>query len=87
MNEQSQVLFGAVFGAVVGAAAAYLFFTERGAVLRDRVEPAIDDVRREFTRFQKTIEKAGELATDGMRVVNEFNQARAQAYPTHSTSH
>lgn len=87
MNEQSQVLFGAVFGAVVGAAAGYLFFTERGRVLRDRIEPAIDDVRREFMRFQKTIKKAGELTTDGVRFVNGFNQARAQASPTHPASH
>ena len=87
MSEQSRVILGAVFGAAVGAAAGYLFFTERGRVLRDRIEPAIDDARREFMRFQKTIEKAGELATDGMRMVNEFNEARAQPYPTHPTSH
>lgn len=78
---------GAMVGAIVGAAAGYLFFTERGRVLRERIEPAMDDLRREFTRFQKTIEKAGELATDGMRFVNEFNQARAQVYPTNPMSH
>ena len=87
MNHQSQVIFGAVVGAVVGAAAGYLFFTEHGRVLRERMEPAIDDMRREFTRFQKTIEKVGDLANDGMRVVNEFNQARAQGYPANPTSH
>lgn len=87
MNEQSRVIFGAVVGAIVGAAAGYLFFTERGRVLRGRIEPAIDDARREFTRFQKTVDKAGELAADGLRMVNEFTQARAQAYPTKHVSH
>ena len=87
MNHQSQVAFGAVVGAIVGAAAGYLFFTEHGRVLRDRMEPTIDDMRREFTRFQKTIEKVGELANDGMRVVNEFAQARAQGHPSNPTSH
>jgi gas vesicle protein len=87
VNAQSQVIFGAVVGTIVGAAAGYLFYTEHGRLLRDRMEPAIDEMRREFMRFQKTIEKVGELANDGMRVVNEFNQARAQGYPTAPTSH
>ena len=87
MSTQSQIVYGAVVGALVGAAAGYLFYTEHGRVLRDRMEPAIDEMKREFTRFQKTIEKVGELANDGMRVVTEFNQARAHAHPTAPTSH
>ena len=88
MSEQTRVYAGAMLGALVGAAAAYLFFTERGRVIRDRIEPAVDDVRREFMRFQKTIEKVGDLATDGLRVVNEFNAARVQApFPAERTSH
>ena len=88
MSEQTRVYAGAVIGAVIGAAAAYLFFTERGRIVRDRFEPALDDARREFMRFQKTIEKFGDLANDGIRMMNEFNAARAQAaYPTDRTSH
>lgn len=88
MSEQTRVYAGAMMGALVGAAAAYLFFTDRGRVLRDRIEPAVDDVRREFMRFQKTIEKFGDLANDGMRVVNEFNVARTQSpFQTDRTSH
>jgi len=76
-------------GALVGAAAAYLFFTERGRVVRDRFEPLVDDVRQEFFRFQRTFEKVGEMATEGMRVVNEFNAARAADSPFRggTTSH
>lgn len=87
MSSQSQVIFGAVVGTIVGAAAGYLFFTDNGRVFRERFEPTIDELRREFTRFQKTIEKVGELANDGMRVVSEFNQARAQGYPANPLSH
>lgn len=79
VSEQSRVMSGAMVGALVGAAAGYLFFTERGQVLRDRIEPAVDEMKREFMRFQKTIEKVGEMANDGMRVMNEFNAARAQS--------
>ena len=88
MGEQSRVMAMAIVGAVVGAAAGYLFFTERGRVLRDRMEPAIDDLQREFVRFQGTIQKLGDMANDGLRVVNEFQSARAQAtYPQNRTSH
>jgi gas vesicle protein len=79
---------GAIVGAAIGAAASYLFFTDAGATVRNKFEPAVDDLRREFGRFQKTIEKLGEMATEGMRVVNEFNAARAQSpYTPPRTSH
>ncbi len=86
MSEQSRVVIGAVAGALCGAAAGYLFFTEHGRVMRDRLEPAVDDLRRDFKRFQKTMEKMGDLASDGMRVVEEFRTARTQ-YPAVGTSH
>ena len=82
------VVIDAVTGALVGAAAGYLFFTERGRTLRDRMEPFVDDLRHEFTRFQRTIQKVGDMATEGMRVVEEFNAARTQAqFPGGRTSH
>jgi gas vesicle protein len=89
VNEQTRVWTGAMVGAVLGAAAAYLFFTDRGNELRNRIEPALDDARREFSRFQKTIEKFGDLANDGMRMVQEFQAARAAhtPFPTDRTSH
>jgi gas vesicle protein len=87
VSTQSQVTLCAVCGAVIGAAAGYLFFTPQGRSLRDRIEPAVDELRREFQRFQGTIEKVGVLASDGLRVVNEFNQARGHSFPDSSTSH
>jgi len=70
---------GAVVGALVGAAAAYLFFTDRGRDMRNRIEPMVDDLRHEFARFQRTFEKVGDMANEGMRVVNEFQAARSQS--------
>jgi gas vesicle protein len=88
VNERTAVVAGALVGAMTGAFGAYLFFTDRGRGLRERFEPMVDDVRREFARFQKTIEKVGEMANDGMRVVNEFNAARSQSqFPNDRTSH
>lgn len=78
MGEQSRVMMSAIVGALVGAAAGYLFFTDRGRGLRERMEPAVDDLRREFARFQRTLQKVGDMAGEGMRVVDEFNQARGR---------
>lgn len=87
MSTQYQVTICAVCGAVLGAAVGYLFYTPGGRALRERIEPAVDDFKRDFQRFQKTIEKVGDLANDGLRVVNEFNQARAQSFASSTTSH
>jgi gas vesicle protein len=89
VRDQSRILAGAAVGALVGAAAAYLFFTEEGRQVRDRIEPAIDDLRGEFARFQKTIGTIGDMANEGLRVIDEFNAARGQSqYSTgSSTSH
>jgi gas vesicle protein len=86
VSEQSRVMASAVVGALVGAAVGYLFFTERGRAMRDRLEPSMDGLRHDFGRFQRTIEKVGEMASEGMRVVQEFNAARSPSqYP--GTSH
>ena len=88
MNDSRIMVAGALVGALVGAAASYLFFTNAGGELRSRIEPAVDDLRREFGRFQKTVEKLGEMANDGIRAVNEFNTARAQSsYSDQRASH
>jgi gas vesicle protein len=82
------MMAGAVVGAFVGAAAAYLFFTDRGRELRARMEPMVDELRQEFFRFQRTFEKVGDMANEGMRVVNEFNAARGESpFRGGSTSH
>jgi gas vesicle protein len=75
----------AVVGALVGAAVGYLFFTERGRAVRNRLEPAMDDLRHEFGRFQRTVEKVGEMASEGLRVVQEFNSRAQSQYPTGGT--
>jgi gas vesicle protein len=86
VDDRTAVTAGALIGAVVGAAASYLFFTERGRVLRDRIEPALEDLQREFGRFQGTIQQVGRMANEGARVVQEFSAARGQ-FPGSGTSH
>ena len=88
MDDRTAITAGALIGAVVGAAASYLFFTERGRGLRDRIEPALEDLQREFGRFQGTIQQVGRMASEGARVVQEFSAARGQSqFPGSGTSH
>jgi gas vesicle protein len=88
VNDNSRVMTSAVMGALIGAAAGYLFFTERGKTLRDGMEPLVDDLRREFARFQQTAEKLGDMANQGMRMYSEFNTARMQSgFGANRTSH
>jgi hypothetical protein len=75
-------------GALIGAAASYLFFTERGRVLRDRMDPMVADLRREFGKFQQTARHIGDMANQGMRVYQEFNTARMSGqFGSNRTSH
>ena len=87
MTERNAVCAGATIGAIVGGAAAYLFFTDRGRFMRDRIEPAVDDLMREVQRFRGTLEKVGDMANDGLRAFNEFQEARRTFPPGPQTSH
>src|SRR5437588_429418 len=40
----NRALAATVAGAVIGGAAGYLFFTDRGRALRRQIEPALDDI-------------------------------------------
>jgi gas vesicle protein len=87
VSEKSQIIAGALLGAFVGAAAAYMFLTDSGRQFRERMEPAVENLKGDFYRFRSTIEKLGDMANEGMRVVNEFQAARGQSYDAGRTSH
>jgi gas vesicle protein len=58
VNERTAVLLGACAGAVLGAACGYLFFTERGRVLRDELVPRVADLVDELQRAKGTAARA-----------------------------
>jgi gas vesicle protein len=87
VNERTAVTAGALIGALVGGAVSYLFFTDRGRGLRDRLGPALDDLQHDFARFQGTIEQVGRVANEGMRAFQEFSQARVAQFPGDGTAH
>jgi gas vesicle protein len=88
VTNQYRICAGATLGALIGAAAAYLFYTDEGRQVRDRIEPAIDEAMAEFGKFRGVIEKVGAMAADGIHALEQFQQARAeQAFPGSGLAH
>jgi gas vesicle protein len=71
VTDKSQALVATLLGAVVGGAAGYLIFTDRGRSLRRQIEPALEDIARELSSFLATAQKAAGVASDGWKLVSE----------------
>jgi gas vesicle protein len=71
MSERANTMMAAVAGAVIGAAAGFMFFTERGRALRRELEPVLDELAEELHNFRGTAVKAANVANEGWRLVNE----------------
>ena len=71
MSDNSQAVAATVLGAVVGALAGYLFFTDRGRELRRQLEPALDNLTRELNSSRTTLHKVVGVASEGWRLMNE----------------
>ena len=89
MTENARGLVATFAGAVLGGAAGYLFFTERGRALRRQFEPALDDFARELSSFRQTVEKTAGIANQGWGMLNDAMDSGTQnaRYPnTRQTS-
>ena len=74
MNERSAVMLGALAGAVAGGLVGYLFFTERGRLLREDIEPRIADLLTEVGRARDAASRARDAATEGWESVKRMDQ-------------
>jgi gas vesicle protein len=68
---ENKALIATVVGAVVGGAAGYLFFTDRGREFRRQLEPALDDLGRELNSFRGTVQRAAGVASEGWKLLND----------------
>jgi gas vesicle protein len=71
VTDNSRAVMATIVGAIVGGAAAYLFFTDAGRRLRRQIEPALEDVARELNSFRGTVQKAAGVANEGWKLLNE----------------
>jgi len=80
VNEQPRLLAGAVVGAFIGAAAVYFFFTEPGRAAFARLNPALDSLSIEVSRFRRAVERVGRLTGESVGAVQDLQAARQQGY-------
>jgi hypothetical protein len=85
--DKSHVVLATVGGAVVGAIAGYLLFTDRGREMRRQLEPALDDLSRELHSFRSTVQRAAGVADEGWKLLNEALGDAAQQAPRYGASH
>ena len=86
--DNSRAIAATLVGAVVGGVAGYLFFTDHGRSVRRQIEPALDDFTRALMSFRATVQKAGGVASEGWKLLNEAlgEAAPAARYPGRQTS-
>ena len=77
MEDRARVLMSACLGALVGGVAGYLFLTEDGRRLRDRLEPGMEDLLREMRHLRSAAEKARMAAAEGVMTVKELRRSVA----------
>jgi gas vesicle protein len=69
----------ACLGALIGGVAGYLFLTEDGRRLRDRLEPGMDDLLREMRHLRSAAEKARMAAAEGLLTVSDLRRSVSHA--------
>jgi len=79
VEDRARVLLSACLGALIGGVAGYLFLTEDGRRVRERLEPGMDDLLREMRHLRSAAEKARMAAAEGLLTVSDFRRSVSRA--------
>jgi len=74
VEDRARVLMAACLGALIGSVAGYLFLTEDGRRVRERLEPGMDDLLREVRQLRSAVEKARLAAAEGVMAVEDLRR-------------
>jgi len=69
VEDRARILTSACLGALIGGAVGYLFLTEDGRCLRERLAPGFGDLVEEFRRLNTAAEKARVAAVESVRTL------------------
>ena len=75
VDERSRVLLSACLGAIIGGLGGYLFLTEDGQRVRERLEPGMDELLREMRHLRSAVEKARMAAQEGWTAIDELRRS------------
>lgn len=79
MTERGQILLAACLGAMAGGLAGYLFLTEDGRRVRERLEPGMEDLAREVRRLRGAMDSARVAAREGLAAIDDLRRTLPEA--------
>jgi hypothetical protein len=71
VTDRACTVFAATAGALIGACAGYMFFTERGRAFRRELDPLLDEFADELNHFRGTARRAAGVANEGWRLISD----------------
>ena len=74
VDDRTRVLLSACLGAIAGGLTGYLYMTEDGGRVRERLEPGMDEVLRELRRLRGAMESARLAAREGWAAVEDLRR-------------
>jgi len=74
VDDRSSILLSACLGALVGGVAGYLFLTDDGRRVRERLEPGMDDMLRELRGLRSAADKARAAVGEGLAAVEDLRR-------------
>jgi len=74
VDDRSRILLSACLGALAGGVAGYLFLTDEGRRVRERLEPGMDDLLRELRGLRAAADKARMAVGEGLAAVEDLRR-------------
>lgn len=74
MDDRARVVLAAFLGAIAGGVAGYLFLTEDGRRVRERLGPGMDDLVGEVRRFRSAVDSARTVGREGWAAIDDLRQ-------------
>ncbi len=75
MDDRARVMMSALLGGLLGGLCGFLYLTEEGRKVRDRIEPFFDEFGEEMRGLRQKVDKARQAAQEG---VDSFHEITSQ---------